>query len=713
MDSIFRAGFLIIILLISESLTAYSQCDDIRQDSLFISGLEQLRKDHDLVFDFASDLILCARANKNHDRYGKALYLFGRLYNEMGQTKEARQYYDSALVFFRKAGNSEYLANTHQSLGNLYDDLGDNKKCMENYIKASEIFEKTQNEEGIANTSNNIGLTYAQMGEFKKSLGYFIKSYESHKKLGNQYGMGNTSNNIGLVYANTGIADTAEYWLKVAMEHWKTIEDLRGQAMTLNGLGRLMLQIENTNSAIEYYKKSIEICETLNDNYGLCQNLISLGELYDVSGYYSTALQYYFDALKLSESMENVRKQAAIHERLSNLYYNIGEYKKTADALRTYNMLKDSIIRDENREIIADMREKYESEKKEKELLQKDFEITQKEQENEKERNFRNVLLGGLSALAILIALIYRSYRIKRKSNHIITEKNKLLEHANQEISAQRDEIEAQRDLVVNQRDLILEQKKDITDSIEYAFKIQSAIFPDPDDIRIILKDFFIFYKPRDIVSGDFYWINKKDKQIIIIAADCTGHGVPGAFMSMLGIAYLNEIVNKENITSPDKILNRLRENIIIALKQHGLTAEQKDGMDIVAISINTETLNLSFAGANNPLYLIKNKEFMEIKGDKMPVSIHYNMVPFNLHTIEIAKNDILYLFSDGFPDQFGGPNGKKFKYKSFKELLKNISNEPMYEQKRIMEHTFNKWLRSDDYKYEQIDDVLVMGVKI
>ncbi|MFH2094568.1 MAG: tetratricopeptide repeat protein [Bacteroidota bacterium] len=709
---IIRTG-LITLFFLSVWINAGCQENNPDPDTLFAYGMNYLRKDNSLANEYALKLYSFSRRNKNPGHYGKSLYLLGRINQEMGKTKEALAYYDSSVIIMKKTGNEEYLANSYQSLGNLYDDIGDNKKCMENYIRASEIYERINNFQGIANISNNIGLTYAQLGEYGEALKYFIKSYDAHKEIENHYGMGNTCNNIGLVYANTGVHDTAEYWMKMAMSEWEIIGDLRGQAMTLNGLGRLMLMKENIPLAIEYYNKSVEICEGLNDQYGLCQNLICIGELYEMTGYYNTALQYYLDAIRISDIMGSTRKKAAIYEKLSSLYYKDGDFKNAADAMKTYNILKDSIITEENMALIADMREKYESEKKEKEILEKDVEIAQKEKENQRQRYFRNILIAGFLGLIVMLIFIYRSYRIKRKSNRIISEKNQLLEMANSEISAQRDEIEAQRDLVVQQRDLILEQKQDITDSIEYAYRIQSAIFPDPDDIRLILKDFFIFYRPRDIVSGDFYWINKKGKKIIIIAADCTGHGVPGAFMSMLGIAFLNEIVNKENITSPEAILNRLRENIIIALKQHGKTAEQRDGMDVAAIAIDTAGNRLEFCGANNPLYLIKNDDLLEIKGDKMPVSVYYKMIPFAVQEIEILTGDIIYLFSDGFPDQFGGPQGKKFKYKPFKDLLRNISSEPMFEQKRILEYTFGRWMKSESYQYEQIDDVLVMGIKI
>jgi serine phosphatase RsbU (regulator of sigma subunit) len=224
-----------------------------------------------------------------------------------------------------------------------------------------------------------------------------------------------------------------------------------------------------------------------------------------------------------------------------------------------------------------------------------------------------------------------------------------------------------------------------------------------------LLKDYFILYKPRDIVSGDFYWINKTENKVIVIAADCTGHGVPGALMSMLGVAFLNEIVNKEKITSPAKILDRLRENIMISMKQQGENIQQRDGMDVAAICIDRENEEVLYSGANNPLYMIKNGEFVETKADKMPVSVYIEMKPFENKTFKTNKGDIIYLFSDGYADQFGGQNGKKLKYKAFKELLIQNSHLEMTEQKNLLDSFFNEWKGENP----QIDDVLVMGIRL
>ena len=233
---------------------------------------------------------------------------------------------------------------------------------------------------------------------------------------------------------------------------------------------------------------------------------------------------------------------------------------------------------------------------------------------------------------------------------------------------------------------------------------------PSSEYLKEILPNYFILNKPKDIVSGDFYWIEQKDNKLIIVIADSTGHGVPGAFMSMLGVSMLNEIVNKDETIVAGVILTELREKVKSSLKQTGGNNDQKDGFDMAISIIDLENKKLEFAGAYNPLFLIRNNELIEIKADKMPIGIHIKEKDyFTTHKINLNENDSVYMFSDGFADQFGGENNKKFKIKSFKSLLLNIQNKSLQEQHSHLINTFEKW-KGDS---EQVDDVLVFGVKI
>ncbi len=259
------------------------------------------------------------------------------------------------------------------------------------------------------------------------------------------------------------------------------------------------------------------------------------------------------------------------------------------------------------------------------------------------------------------------------------------------------------------QKEEISRQRKELTESIKYASYIQSALLPDMSYIQTIIPDHFIFFKPKDIVSGDFYWFSRKKSELIVAVADCTGHGVPGAFMSILGISFLKEIIDKAYYPSTGGILNQLREYVMKALNQTGEENEQKDGIDMTLCRINTEEHKLEFSGAFNPLYIIQNDELVVIQGDKMPIGIAaYEEKSFKTNVVDLKENDCIYLFSDGFADQFGGSFGKKFKYQPFRDLLMKIHNYPMEKQEEELTKAFYEW-KGD---LPQLDDVLVIGFR-
>ncbi|HEX2967988.1 MAG TPA: YfiR/HmsC family protein [Bacteroidales bacterium] len=318
----------------------------------------------------------------------------------------------------------------------------------------------------------------------------------------------------------------------------------------------------------------------------------------------------------------------------------------------------------------------------------------------EKQKLILYFVVFALVLVSFLGYYIYRGYRIKKEANFKLEEKNRT-------ISAQKDEIEKQRDLAAAQRDQIAYQKKHITDSILYAKRIQTALIPSLELFSEKLEH-FVLYKPLAIVSGDFYWVSSVGRMQVIICADCTGHGVPGAFMSMLGITMLNEIVQGKKILMPDQIIENLREGIIRALKQVAAEDSVKDGMDIEVCLLDFDKNKLWFSGANNPLYLVRNGELMHYRADKMPVAIHYKMTPFTLHEIDLQKGDAFYIFTDGYVDQFGGPKEKKFMSNQLKETLMTMNGMSMIKQGEKLDEIFEKW-RGDN---PQVDDVTVIGVR-
>lgn len=361
------------------------------------------------------------------------------------------------------------------------------------------------------------------------------------------------------------------------------------------------------------------------------------------------------------------------------------------------------------------------------------FDLGVKDTLSGKNFNFEAIMYILGAVFSFFIAISSFMQKINTQYEKIVTDQRDSIKAKNEELKSQKDEIETQRDQVTEQKNIIEEMHDQLNKSIDYATRLQASVLPENKILENYVSDNFIFFKPKDKVSGDFYWWTHIEGNTVIAGADCTGHGVPGAFMSMLGISFLREIVTKEYITHPGIILNKLRKNIINTLKQRGETGEQKDGMDISLICINHENGILQYAGANNSIYVISenihielqnfddskkrifelpdtDRILLEIKADRMPIGIYQKMEKFNMHEIKISKGDIIYLFSDGFPDQFGGDKGKKYLYKSFKKLLLSNSYKSMDQQCNILEREIESW-KGD--QYTQIDDILVLGIKI
>ena len=327
-------------------------------------------------------------------------------------------------------------------------------------------------------------------------------------------------------------------------------------------------------------------------------------------------------------------------------------------------------------------------------------------------------------AIIVFIA-IYLYIRWRERS---LREKNRILEDKvyertleielqkqnilaiNNDLKEYQEELIIQRDMAAAQRDKIDAQRTEIMDSIRYAKRIQKAIMPKPEVLSEIIPDHFLLFRPRNIVSGDYFWAARKDGKSVVVAADCTGHGVPGAFMSMLGISVLNDIVLRQEINSASTILDTLRTNLKSLLSQTGATGEQRDGMDMALCIIDNQAMELQYAGAYNSVYMVRNKELIEYRADKMPVGIHIGAEkPFTNYDIKLERDDMLYIYSDGYVDQFGGPNDEKFKKKPFKQLLVDISDLPSNQQKEILVKTH------DDWKGEkaQVDDIIIIGIRI
>jgi serine phosphatase RsbU (regulator of sigma subunit) len=370
----------------------------------------------------------------------------------------------------------------------------------------------------------------------------------------------------------------------------------------------------------------------------------------------------------------------------------------------------------------------------EKRKQEEEFKEKERQAKAEQEKFMLRIyfLIGGIIFLIFAFAAwsMYRRNKQKQKANEKLTA-------LNTEITAQKDEIEKQKNATEMQKHIIEEKNKEITDSINYAQKIQFAILPKEEEFTKAFPDSFVLFKPKDIVSGDFYWFTKvlatstnarrgasdgrradtefgdttsSPELFIYATCDCTGHGVPGGFMSMLGTSLLNETINEKGISKTGQILDRVRDKLITEMKQTGLEGENKDGMDLVLTCYDLKNMKLTYSAANNGFYIIRNGELLEMDPDKQPIGYYGDaMKPFTEHTVDLQKGDCIYTFTDGYADQFGGPKGKKYKYKQFEELLMNIWQKPMREQHTALDESIESWRG----ELEQNDDICIIGVRI
>ncbi|MCF8296041.1 MAG: tetratricopeptide repeat protein [Saprospiraceae bacterium] len=669
----------------------------------------------------------------------KTLNNIGNIFTKQGNIYEALNCYHKSLKISEEIGDKKGISDSYNNLGNITKNQGDIPKALDYILKSLSISEELGDKRGMARTYNNLGLIYFNQEETDKAMEYHHKSLKIKEEIGDKKGMAKSLNNLAVVYKEIGeTAKALEYNLN-SLKIKEELEDIDGIATSYNNLGDVYNELNDFPKAIECLHKSLKILSGHNNKKGMCLSLYLLGMTYQKQKNIKNAKIYSKQAYQISKELGfpiEIELAASLMKEISIME---GNYKKAFEYYQEEIQMHDSIQSDEFLNEITRQQTKHEYEKQmavdsvayAKSIQIKDLELAKSQQEKEKQKVVIFAFIGGFIVILVFLIIVLRLFLQKKKANRIITEKNVSLNKANIEIQLQKKEIEIQRDEITEQhneivqhRDIILQQKEKIEDSIQYAKRIQNAVLPNINYANSILGEHFIIFNPKDVVSGDFYWATQVKDWVILTVADCTGHGVPGAFMSMLGVSFLNEIVQKNEITNAALVLNKLRASIIEALKQTGEDGDQKDGMDITLVAINTENKLCYWAGANNPLWLIRNSNLNKdyknitdvievIKPDKMPISVHIQMTDFTNHTIQLFEGDKLYLFSDGFADQFGGPKGKKFMSAAFKKLIVETSHMPMIEQGKHLEKAFKQWISYEGEKFEQLDDVTVIGLKI
>ena len=553
----------------------------------------------------------------------------------------------------------------------------------------------------------------------KKKLTYYKKALELYDSYGDLRGVCSMNNNIALLYRGNGMNEEA---LKIFRENVILSLELKSKGLlevSYQNIGHSLNYKNEYDSAIVYYDKCIKLCDELKKEMYIKHKfhaLMGIGEIYNTRNNNTEALITYQKCISIAESLNDFSALRTVYKAIGNLYFendnydlslknyqkaekydfnysggsdinillmlyknhnNLNSFKKASSIVDKYFSLKDSLDEmNSNKELIELKMDKEFTLLKEIDSIKYASEITLNQAEIESGKQRRNGLIIIVLIVLLSLVFLYSQFNKTKKQKFVIESK-----------------------------------QKEIKDSISYAKKIQDAIMTSSIYIEDVIPKSFIFFQPKDVVSGDFYWVYKSAKNEIFIAvADCTGHGVPGAFMSMIGNSLLNEIIIEKKVEDPAEVLNSLREQIIKSLKQNDEISETKDGMDMSLCKYNPKTNNVEFAGAYNSLIHVSQDELITIKGDNQPVSIHYaKSKSFTKKEIKVKKGDMLYLSSDGFQDQFGGLKDKKYMALRFKSFLKNISINTSQEQLSLLKEEFNSW-KGDS---EQIDDVCVMGIRI
>jgi serine phosphatase RsbU (regulator of sigma subunit) len=626
-------------------------------------------------------------------------------------------YAEKGLKIAQNGGNKLYTAQMYNLLGTGYLIGEKYPKALENFLIALRMSKELNNIKTSGAISMNIGTIYLRIDNQPEALKYYLIAYNNFETVKDSGFMAQSTYNLASLYFTQ---EKYEEALKFALKSEPGLLKLKADynlAFLYSTIAACYVRLNNEELALKFAEKGIYYSQLSGNKYGfsLALNVKAVNN-YDKKNYKET-VKYATLSLNVAQEIKNWQfiRDASLNLYLS--YKELNDYKNALTNHELYLESLDSIFNSEKNKEINGLQLSFEREQNKKDKI-----ISEEKASKQKIILLSISIITGL--LVFIITYVYRRLRLTRRQKLIIENQNIILIQKNEEISAQSDEIAAQRDNLQNlnselsekneeitaQNDTIKKQNNNIKSSITYASRIQNAIIPSITDLELVFPNHFILFKPSDIVSGDFYWVKKIDNFIYIVAADCTGHGVPGAFMSVLGITLLTELINKHNDDTPNIILNEFRNRIKKSLNQIGQIGEQQDGLDIAFCKINLDNNVLQFSGAYNPLYLVRNDELIEYKADRMPIGIHpKDQEDFTNTEIQLQKGDNFYIFSDGYTSQFGGEKNNTFKNSRLKEILVKDNNKPMKEQKEILNQKLNEW-RGD---LSQTDDILVIGINI
>lgn len=668
-----------------------------------------------LLYNAPDSALNCLKLASHYaDRSGRlykkadALSQAGWCYYSLGNNNEARSYYDQSLQIANELINSNdttkikegrfQVAATLSNYGTLWKNVGNFEKSFNCFFESLKYFDALKNKYGQAVNLGNIGNLYRIQKNYEKALDYFNKALQLYIESKKRNGQALNYANIAIVYDLQKKYKLSEEFYQKAIEINLAIDNKKNLANNYSNLGILYSNLNDLEKALSYYFKALEIQKNIKHLSGETSTLNGIAHVYVKQKNYALAEKYFNESNIKSEQNNDVENLANNYLTISGIKEEQGKIKEALIAFKKHISYKDSLESASNKKAGIQKEMQFNFDKK---VLADSLKVVEERKlmdaKLEKEEFARFALFIGLGIVIIFSFFLFNRFKVTQKQKKTIELKEK--------------ETQLQKN--------IIEQKHtEITDSINYAERIQRSFMATSEILEENLgknnneSNYFVFFKPKDIVSGDFYWASHlPNGQFAFVTADSTGHGVPGAIMSLLNITSLEKAV--EHFSDPAEILNNTRKTIIERLKKDGSKDGGKDGMDGSIICFDKASKKLHVAAANVPVYIVKNDEehtLIEIKPDKMPIGRHeYDQLPFTTHTVEMQKGDMVYTFTDGFPDQFGGDKGKKFKIRVLRDLLKENAHKKLEEQQTIIHTTFNNWKNVQ----EQTDDVTIIGIRI
>ncbi|PCH69611.1 MAG: hypothetical protein COC01_01185 [Bacteroidetes bacterium] len=646
-------------------------------------------------YDIALELV---RNEGDRSKFASIMSNYAGLYEDQGDHETSYEMHQEALTIRLELGDKHGIAQSYVSIGNVDSRMYRYEAAIQNYMRGLKLTEEIGDIQTINVILNNIGSLYAEQNEFEKALEYYDKAFRMRLKLDDRDGLAQIYTNIGRVFLRKNELDLAIDTVQVGLKLFRSMGNQDGEAFAHSIIGKAWFKKKNYQKALDHFEKRVELKQISGVTSNMGDAYADISNTHYSMGRYESALDYGHIAVQHSRyegAKEDIKHAYLV---VSNAYKGLNNFGNSLKYFEKYAAIKDTIAEDLKNRNLLGLQTEFETKQKEKEIQLLNNQNKIQELETDKQRTFRNITSVGLILVMLLAYMLYNRFRIKQKANIELTYKNKL--------------IAEQKDALEDMNTQLSKKNKSISDSINYAQRIQETIMPTGERLNELFTDSFLYFKAKDVVSGDFPWIRKKGDDIFVSAVDCTGHGVPGAMMSMIGYFILNETVLGHNIYDPGTILDNLHEGVIQTLKQQKNVASH-DGMDLAFCKINLKEMKLEYAGAHRPLYHLSNGNLNEIKGNRFPVGgTQYaklgKEIKFDTQIISLKKGDSIYMYSDGLPDQLGGFENRKFADKQIQEIISENKNAPMTKIGEAFSQRFDGWLGDS----KQLDDVLLIGIR-